>query len=1736
MLSLIVLIVSSMLAFPAARGLPTTMDSEQNMSSFCSTSESTNSSDAIMWKGWWVDDTEVTVAFVGEKVTAKIRFYYEPSGYYRIRIMRDIEWAPDEEVAKKEFNYGGGDQEYSLSFTPTIATGEDNTRGYHVDVYKKEWWGWAEKWTMEDSYPPRLRVYRFDFGISASPYKRTIAQGESATYDITVSLTSGVSQLVSLSVIGLPSGTSASFEPNSGYPPFNSKLTVKTSSSTSTGTYKLKIKGTGGGKEHSTDVELEVIHALPQYKEGKFKVGATEGRQIVVAVYSEVTTYIKLYNPYTVTIGGTVKVEIKKDIVGWPDEVYRTLTKMVTIPSKSTSSWIDMGTFIADVLTGDSLGQVRQYYIKVYWDNYVIYDPTDPNVREWVKTSEIPLSVNLKSPPDNTIVYQSPIKLEARVTSDGASVQGALVKFYVNDQQVGSDTSDGSGYVSLNYYPPNPGSYTWYCTAEKVGYKKAKSETWDFTYKLPEVEYLATRFEGADKSGAIISVPVGTLVEVYIKIRIVGATISGILKVEIRKDIPLGTDVTIKTLTRSISKAPGEYWIHMGNFEASELTDGFRQYYNRVWFDSKLTFDPTDPNTRPHVTTYRIRTILTLESPPQGVMEGEELTFTGRLVTEDGVAISGATIYVYDSDPDWDDLIVSGTTRSDGSYSIKWTAKPMDPTDQTVEIYAKFEGTTNYAPSRSPETGNFEIVVVEKVELEVYSLSTDKEEYGPYDLITFQFKVKNIGDRTATYRFFIKYETPKGQRIAESVSDKTYSLEPGCEEIISAERLPTNVGQKRWDVGTYKWGVCLTDSTGSLVIYVDTCFVDSFKVSERASIVFTPDYAQWHSSSYTLKGEGLKNIEVSSHVYSSGDGGASTYVITGFFGGGVTLAQYSFSDQWISPGTGDWEIKWRVNIDGITELYKVGAMFGMCAARVETWIILLVIDETENKIVYQEWIQLFSASNPEGSLLQSLLEKVGLSIEQAVAGLPYPEFAPYLKIAVTSIELGVSVLNLVSPTKEEFKGVLELTGDLSVKSGDKYRWVFSIYTSASAATLGTYTAAAYSNMFSTLQSVEVLPLSPDSTPPETELLTYPESVVTVNNVFFSWGGSDDQTFSDQLLYSYWLVGYDDGWSPWGHETSKTYKNLPEGIYVFKVRAKDKAGNVDPTPAKAYFVIDTTPPEYSDASPVGGMEYDSYMGSIRLQITWNETESYITFVKFRYKYEDQAWSEWFDPSGSSSDNYWFDIPREEWIKYVGRTIYWQSYATNGGGLIKYTNVLTGLSVVDDDTIPPKGYNPQPPNGRTYTQDYPSSIRIQVTWTDGVSKVRFYYRYLLPDGQWKEVQPSGHSGNTYWYDIPRSEWINYIGTDIQWYSIAWDNDNDRPNDQASAQHPYPPYTIHLAIKRHNTQVEIISGCNTIVDRSPPITPHNPLTVTFRVKVKDLETGQYLINTGTVEFYVDGKLIGTDNDANADGIYEITWDPPQNWPTLGTQTWQAKFTGTPFHNPSQKSCTITIYGQLYQKLLSPHGETYKPGDVIKIAVQVTSDNPAEDNIKGCKVIITLIAPNGMRLAPVELQDPDNDGIYTGKITVDWTILPGWWQIEIHAQKPNYHDCTLPPEKAFYIEIPERWGVDISIEPTMTRMELTETATFTIYVPKAFWYAIGGVTAFLIILMGFVFEPEFGWTIISIFAGGLTMVLGYFLYEQLILGVLAVAEIPINIGQMLVGLIVATPVTKAIRRYLGT
>jgi subtilisin family serine protease len=63
---------------------------------------------------------------------------------------------------------------------------------------------------------------------------------------------------VSLTVAGLPTGTTAAFAPNPVASPGSSTLTVKTTSSTRRGTYSLQITGTSGSGVHKVTVTLTV--------------------------------------------------------------------------------------------------------------------------------------------------------------------------------------------------------------------------------------------------------------------------------------------------------------------------------------------------------------------------------------------------------------------------------------------------------------------------------------------------------------------------------------------------------------------------------------------------------------------------------------------------------------------------------------------------------------------------------------------------------------------------------------------------------------------------------------------------------------------------------------------------------------------------------------------------------------------------------------------------------------------------------------------------------------------------------------------------------------------------------------------------------------------------------------------------------------------------------------------------------------------------------------------------------------------------------------------------------------------------------------------------------------------------------------------------------------------------------------------------------------------------------------
>ena len=85
---------------------------------------------------------------------------------------------------------------------------------------------------------------------------------------------------------------------------------------------------------------------------------------------------------------------------------------------------------------------------------------------------------------------------------------------------------------------------------------------------------------------------------------------------------------------------------------------------------------------------------------------------------------------------------------------------------------------------------------------------------------------------------------------------------------------------------------------------------------------------------------------------------------------------------------------------------------------------------------------------------------------------------------------------------------------------------------------------------------------------------------------------------------------------------------------------------------------------------------------------------------------------------------------------------------------------------------------------------------------------------------------------------------------------------------------------------------------------------------------------------------------------------------------------------------------------------------------------------------------------------------------------------------------------------------------------------------VSKLFWLILAGLAFTSIAVASFRIEPNLSMLIAAVLIGGSEMVLGYYLYESLILGYYALAEVPVNIGQMTIGLIASLPLVKTLNR----
>ena len=98
------------------------------------------------------------------------------------------------------------------------------------------------------------------FTISASPASLSVTQGNQGTSTITTTINGAFNSSISLSASGLPSGTTANFNPQTIPAPGSgsSTMTITVGASTPVGTYPITVTGSGAGIQQNATVVLTV--------------------------------------------------------------------------------------------------------------------------------------------------------------------------------------------------------------------------------------------------------------------------------------------------------------------------------------------------------------------------------------------------------------------------------------------------------------------------------------------------------------------------------------------------------------------------------------------------------------------------------------------------------------------------------------------------------------------------------------------------------------------------------------------------------------------------------------------------------------------------------------------------------------------------------------------------------------------------------------------------------------------------------------------------------------------------------------------------------------------------------------------------------------------------------------------------------------------------------------------------------------------------------------------------------------------------------------------------------------------------------------------------------------------------------------------------------------------------------------------------------------------------------------
>jgi PGF-pre-PGF domain-containing protein len=268
----------------------------------------------------------------------------------------------------------------------------------------------------------------------------------------------------------------------------------------------------------------------------------------------------------------------------------------------------------------------------------------------------------------------------------------------------------------------------------------------------------------------------------------------------------------------------------------------------------------------------------------------------------------------------------------------------------------------------------------------------------------------------------------------------------------------------------------------------------------------------------------------------------------------------------------------------------------------------------------------------------------------------------------------------------------------------------------------------------------------DTVPPSKPTLLSPVNVsINDNTPLFQWLQvpenslpvaywiqiDNDQTFNEPYVFSF-------GWIFDNKFELPTANSLPDGVYYWRIRARDNAGNLGLWSSASFRVDTQAPPAPVLSAPVGGA-----WTSIRPVLSWQSVQDPSSVLYKVYLCEHPSFSIPYRVYESDwlTENFWQAPLLEEALGLEGKFFYWKVCARDGAGNVSENSPAENFRV---DNYVAKVALSSPENGSLV------SGTVEFKW------------YGVTDA-------SGISG--YWFQLSTSEEFTYLLENVKieenWY---------------------------------------------------------------------------------------------------------------------------------------------------------------------------------------------------------------------------------------------------------------------------------------------------------------------------------------------------------------------------------